>query len=460
MILRLHRVLLVSSILASCGSAQSEFASHKHESARGSLPYRLFSPRGAATAAEDAQYPLVLFLHGAGERGENNRSQLRHGARSFATDAAQAEHPAYVLAPQCPRGMWWHDGDNLAMCLEIIDSLSASGAKIDPDRIYLTGLSMGGYGTWLLLPQAPDRFAAAVPICGGGKPKQAPAFAHVPIWAFHGDADRTVPVDKSRKMVEATLAATQKKELPPPRYTEYPGVAHNSWTRTYADREVHDWLFAQRRGRTPLLVDDARVVFFGDSITEAAVRPGGFIDRIENAVEAHPAKPAAELIGAGISGHKVPDLQARLKKDVLDHEPTAVVIYIGINDVWHSERDKGTPIDAYESGLDDLLQKIDAAGAALIVCTPSVIGEAPNGEGRHDPALDRYAAVSRKLARKHGARLVDLRTRFIDHLHVANDEEPKAAGILTSDGVHLNAAGNAFVAARLLEALGLPPRLD
>jgi predicted peptidase len=229
-------------VLAGCcapGQAQRPFeqmTAHTFASSHGELPYRLFAP-----AAETRPLPLVLFLHGAGERGSDNRAQLRHGVRAFLTAEAQAARPCVVAAPQCPSGVWWNVDQLLELCEELI-----ALPGVDRDRFYVTGLSMGGYATWHLAGRRPDLFAAAVPVCGGGEVARAQALASLPIWAFHGAADRTVPVARSREMVEAIRRAGGE-----PKYTEYRGVGHDSWTKTYADETLHVWLFEQERRREP-----------------------------------------------------------------------------------------------------------------------------------------------------------------------------------------------------------------
>ncbi len=409
--------------------------------ADGGMPYRWYAPPAAT-----APLPLVVFLHGAGERGDDNRAQLRHGVADFVGEARQGAHPCFVVAPQCPRGKWW-DGDALVALVEHL----AARPGVDRDRIYLTGLSMGGFATWDLLGRRPDLFAAAVPICGGGRPERAAAMVPVPVWAFHGDADRTVPVGKTREMAAAVQAAGGEVKV-----TEYPSVGHDSWTRTYADPAVHDWLFAQRRAAPLTLGDADRVVFLGDSITWAGDREGGYIVRLREALAARTPPLRAELLGAGISGNKVPDLLARLDQDVLVQKPTLVVVYIGINDVWHSERGNGTPKDHYEAGLRELLARIAAGGARVVLCTPTVIGEKTDGSNPLDPMLEEYAAISRRVARAAGVPLLDLRWRFLEHLRAHNEAQAEK-GVLTSDRVHLNAAGNQFVADCVLGAFGLGP---
>jgi lysophospholipase L1-like esterase len=198
-----------------------------------------------------------------------------------------------------------------------------------------------------------------------------------------------------------------------------------------------------------------RIVFLGDSITEAGAGPRGYVTLIRKALEEKHKDLGIEVIGAGISGNKVPDLQRRLDRDVLAKKPTLVVIYIGINDVWHGQVDpaRGTSKEKYETGLKEVIGKIQKAGARVILCTPSVIGEKKGGSNKLDAKLDAYAAISRKVAKEKGAKLCDLRKAFVDHLKESNGED-KEKGVLTSDGVHLNGKGNRFVADTILKCLG------
>ncbi len=197
-----------------------------------------------------------------------------------------------------------------------------------------------------------------------------------------------------------------------------------------------------------------RIVFLGDSITRAGERPDGYIQVVREFLKKRHAELELEVIGAGISGHKVPDLEKRLDRDVLAHKPQVVVIYIGINDVWHSQNGKGTSKEDFEAGLGRLITRIEKVGARVILCTPSVIGEKPDGSNRLDKMLGEYAAISRGVAAGSGVQLLDLNREFVDYLRRHN---PLAAEskVLTTDGVHLNGAGNRFVAARMLEALGV-----
>jgi predicted peptidase len=202
------------------------------------------------------KYPLVVFLHGAGERGADNVLQLKYLPAWLAVPAARERHPCFVLAPQCRMDeRWvdvsWADKTSIPRAAEPTTDLRAVMAMleavlndepIDPDRVYLTGISMGGFGTWDLASRMPDRFAALLPICGGGDERTAARIAGIPTWVVHGDADKAVPVERSRTMVEAVKAAGGTVK-----YTEYEGVGHDSWTPAYRDPATLEWLFKQRR---------------------------------------------------------------------------------------------------------------------------------------------------------------------------------------------------------------------
>jgi len=225
-------------------------------SAGETLNYRLYVPRNVPP---DRKLPLVLFLHGAGERGSNNVSQLVHGVTPLIRYTIASNTPAILLAPQCPANMQWVNvpwnaprhtmpaQPSLPMKLALALVLEKMAAlPVDPCRVYVTGVSMGGYGTWDAIQREPQLFAAAVPICGGGDTACAPIIKHIPIWTFHGDKDGAVPVSRSRDMTRALEACGGHIQ-----YREYPGAGHDVWTRTYNDNAVLAWLFSQRRAGNP-----------------------------------------------------------------------------------------------------------------------------------------------------------------------------------------------------------------
>jgi predicted peptidase len=187
-------------------------------------------------------YPLILFLHGSGETfdGKNEGKQAEVGIGKAVKKEAKT-FPAFVLMPQAQKRSWQADGEDAQRALDILKSVEKD-YKIDDKRLYLTGLSMGGYGTWSLAAKYPEKWAAIVPICGGGNVKDAEKIKAIPCWCFHGDADKSVSVDKSRAMVKALTEAGGE-----PKYDEYPGVGHNSWDKAYATKELYEWLFKQQK---------------------------------------------------------------------------------------------------------------------------------------------------------------------------------------------------------------------
>lgn len=245
-------------------AASSSMAADFHDSyearefktANAMLRYRLMQPRNID---EGEKYPLVIFYHGAGERGNDNTKQLVHGMADFASEANRRQYPCFVVAPQCPDGQQWvdtpwtldahtmprHPAPAMQLSLDLLDKLQTE-FSIDPARIYVTGLSMGGFGVWDAIQRRPNLFAAAAPVCGGGDVALAKSIAAIPLWAFHGDKDTVVKPRRSRDMIAALKAAGGS-----PRLTEYPGVGHNSWAATYRDPELHAWLFAQKKQAKP-----------------------------------------------------------------------------------------------------------------------------------------------------------------------------------------------------------------
>lgn len=219
----------------------------------GTLPYRMHVP---AKMESGRIYPLVIHMHGAGSRGTNNLNQIRTGGADFIAWARRHGEEFVFVAPQCPAKMKWVDSPwkakkstmkesptpYLRMAMEIIDDVRKR-YPVDQDRIYVMGISMGGYATWELLQRRPELFAAALPCCGGGDSALASRLVDIPIWTFHGDRDGSVPVVRSRDMVAAIKAAGGTKI----RYREYPGKGHNVWTPAFTDDSVFEWLFSQRR---------------------------------------------------------------------------------------------------------------------------------------------------------------------------------------------------------------------
>ena len=397
-------------------AADAGFEPHVFNDPYGStLPYQLLKPAGSHAA----KLPLVLFLHGAGERGTNNTAQLRNGTKLFLDPANQAKFPAYVLAPQCPPNKQWVDmpwgtdkgsqpetpSAPMQLVIALLDSLEKEH-PIDTDRIYVTGLSMGGYGTWDLITRFPNRFAAGAPVCGGGDETVAAKAAKVPLWVFHSDDDTVVKTIRSRNMVAAIRAAGGQ-----PKYFEYWGLGHNSWDATYAEPELLPWMFSQKRGLTDSFVvkgtvppipavgkipetdygipgagpirrydwfknlwrqkriawskrveqEKGAVVFLGDSITQ------GWGDSMGGSF------PGMKVANRGISGDTTRGVIFRLKEDVLDLQPKGVVLLIGTNDI-----EEGADAETIAGNVKLILAELKKHNPAMPVIVSKVMPSDPS----------------------------------------------------------------------------------
>lgn len=262
----MNRLVFISlailfSYSASLAQDKASFEKREHRYKQGKLGYRVLYPENFDKSKE---YPLVYFLHGAGERGTDNEKQLVHGSKLFLDPQNRSEYPAIVVFPQCPSNDYWANVSRkvnpetgkrdfifakkgkptkaMQGALSLIDSLVAL-SYVDKSRVYVSGLSMGGMGTFELINRKPDTFAAAMPICGGGNPKSVRNYAKkLPLWVFHGAKDDVVPPIHSRQMVDALKArgGTVKFSL-------YPEANHNSWDSAFAEPEFLSWLFSQSK---------------------------------------------------------------------------------------------------------------------------------------------------------------------------------------------------------------------
>jgi predicted peptidase len=245
-----ERMALIEAFKKESEGLQSKFEARTHKS-NWVMPYRLFRPQS------NARVPLVVYLHGGGGVGDDNEKQLAlgniFGTRVWLLPDNQKRFPCYVVAPQTDRGWIRYDlskqpaqqlpglGDGNRLTLEIVDRLCRE-FPIDQSRIYVTGQSMGGAGTWNIIAHRPKLFAAAVICCGAGSSEDGTAAIDLPVWNFHGDSDKTVPVSLSRDRIAARRKAGGR-----PFYTEYAGVDHNCWQWAYTEPELIKWVFTQRR---------------------------------------------------------------------------------------------------------------------------------------------------------------------------------------------------------------------
>jgi predicted peptidase len=227
----------------------SRFSNNKYIENGDTLNYRQLFP----DADNLRKYPLVIFLHGSGERGSDNEAQLKWGVMNFASDQNMMLHPAFVIAPQCPEKKQWSNFSRANMTLEPTASKpmellmglihqSIKNLPIDTNRIYITGLSMGGFGTYDAIERNPNLFAAAVPVCGAGDTARAKTIAHIPIWIYHGAEDPSVNPKYSLDMLVALTKAGAH-----PGFTQYPANGHFSWLGAYSDALMLEWLFKQHK---------------------------------------------------------------------------------------------------------------------------------------------------------------------------------------------------------------------
>jgi len=195
--------------------------------------YLLYLPKGYPKIQK--KWPMILFLHGAGERGDDLEKVKLHGPPKLIESGKS--YPFIILSPQCHKDQWWSN--------DVLDALLRKVVKkyrIDQKRIYCTGLSMGGFGTWALAAEYPSRFAAIAPICGGGDTTNASVLRDIPAWVFHGAKDRVVPLSRSQEMVDAL-----KKEGADVKFTVYPDADHDSWTATYENPELYEWFLIHKK---------------------------------------------------------------------------------------------------------------------------------------------------------------------------------------------------------------------
>lgn len=225
------------------------FAARSYQNDRGErMLYRLFIP---SQYDRQREYPLVLWLHGGAGRGNDNLKQISEGntmgSHVWTMAENQSRNPCFVAAPQCPDSQEWATVTNaqpsgpMILALELLRKIQTE-FSVDARRIYVTGQSLGGFGTWAAITHQPDLFAAAIPVCGGGDESLAARLRVKPIWAFHGEKDPAVPVERSRRMIDAI-----RKAGGAPRYTEYRDAGHVIWERVFREPELSTWLFSQRR---------------------------------------------------------------------------------------------------------------------------------------------------------------------------------------------------------------------
>ena len=482
--MKLRRLLpLLAALACTPDLSAQDYAARIFTTADGgTLGYRLLSPK---MIEPGKKYPLVLFLHGAGERGTDNARQLTHGAPAFAKPEAREKFPCFVLAPQCPPDQTWsvvkdwvgpnpfseEPTEPMRLVLGALDAVLKE-LPVDANRLYVTGLSMGGYGTWDLLTRAPGRWAAAVPVCGGGDASRIAVARGVPVWAFHGASDPVVPVVRTQELIAALTAAGGH-----PMFSEYPYVKHDSWGNAYNEPELLPWLFAQQRGRPavpfakvagPLAqppsslcpgegpmqsgmwfrtawrkkreqwagdqaADRGAVVFLGDSITHG----WGSLARDFSKLK---------VANRGLSGDTTRGLRTRLRSDVLDVHPQAVSILIGTNDL-----DQGATPEVVAANLQAIVADLHKANPALPIIISKVM---PRGakSGLYPDKITALNALYEEAFKN------DPKVTFCDTWTLFDDGNGSCKKAEFPDMLHPNADGYAKWTAALtpiFEKLGL-----
>ena len=466
--------LLASPLFA----ADDPYEVRNFESPDGRLPYRLLKPAGFDAAKK---YPMVILLHGAGERGDDNKAQLKWGGGLFSDAKVMEKYPAFVLVPQCAKEKKWVEidwsaenvvapadaGTTQKMLLAVVDAVQAE-FPIDADRLYLTGLSMGGFGTWDLITRYPARWAAAAPICGGGDKSKAAAAKAIPVWAFHGSADGVVKPVRTKEMVDAIAAAGGNVA-----HTEYAGVGHDSWSGAFSEPNFLPWMFAQKRGTPakmelaassltalamppaevfpgagPLQVGDwfkklwqqkrvefskkkeaekGAIVFLGDSITQGWTG-------------AQKDFPTRKIANRGISGDTSRGVRYRLKEDVLDLNPKAVSILIGTNDLA-----LGGTHEQIIGNIKAIIAELQKQNASVPIILNRVM---PRGPENDFPArIAKLNAMIDDLAK------ADKRLTVCDAFGIFDDGKGSCKKEEFPDMLHPNGAGYAKWKAALEETL-------
>jgi len=457
-------LFFVVCAFAKASAQQPTFDYASFDENESSLPYRILKPKNFSP---DKQYPLHIFLHGTGEKGTDNEAQLKHASPRFLAEIEK--YPAIVIFPQCPKDDSWSSGTweqktahrkytfykdkpptkALSQVLRLIDYM-ADQPYIDNTRLYIGGLSNGAMGTYELLRFRPKLFAAATPICGGAHVATISDWAsETPAWIFHGSDDPIVPPTHSRDMVVALTKLGAH-----PKYSEYEGVRHDSWTNTFLEPELFDWIYSQQRvpeeaknqwsflqfTPTALLSkyneankaeafaypDGGGIVFMGDSITE------GWLTTSPEYWEENP-----RYINRGYSGQTTAQMLLRFRQDVINLKPKAVVILAGTNDIAGN-----TGVTAIENTAENIFAMADLAKAHTIkVIIASVLPAADYPWKRGIAPADKIVKLNGYLhafAKANGHSYLDLHTAM-------KTEDNGMKPTLTYDEVHCTKEGYTII---------------
>lgn len=378
--------------------------------------YLLYHPKDYDEKSYES-WPLILFLHGSGERGDSLRLVSKNGLPKLISEGKH--YPFVVASPQCPTGRFW-SADDLNL---LLDELIKNN-KIDPERIYLTGVSMGGFGTWDLATKYPERFAAIAPVCGGGNPDVACQLKDVPTWVFHGAKDNAVFPYQSRRMVEALNECGGNV-----RYTEYPEANHDSWTATYANPELYEWFLEHKKENK--YSNDFAAFDKDDSIAkmrdDVILFTGSSSIRMWKNLRTDLNNN--NVLNRGFGGSTYEELYHNIERLIFRYNPKKVFIYSGDNDIASGKSAEETFTD-FEMVFDAIKDRLPETEIYIITPKPS-----PSRETLL-PEMQKFNAyVNNYLQRQEKGYFVDTYNPMLD-----KDGQPMEK-LFIEDMLHMNEKG-------------------
>ncbi len=381
--------------------------------------YLLYLPEGYKETSLQL-YPLILFLHGSGERGDNLELIKKNGLPKRIAEGDQ--FPFIVASPQCPAGRRW-SADDLNL---LLDSLIIK-YNVDPERVYLTGLSMGGFGTWDLAIRSPQRFAAIAPVCGGGKVAEVCQVSKIPTWVFHGAKDNVVHPYQSAQMVAALKACGGNVK-----FTLYPDAKHDSWAATYANPQLYDWFLQHKK---PNKWESEFQAFdkqdsMGSVKEETMLFTGSSSIRMWQTLKAD--LNAKNALNRAFGGSTFEDLIKNIDRVVFRYQPSKIFIYSGDNDLAEGKSVEET-FTNYKAVFDGIRKNLPAAEINIIAVKPSP------SRARLLPDIKRLnAMIKLHLSGKPSANFIDVYTPMVD-----KDGQP-VKDLFLEDNLHLNKKGYAI----------------
>lgn len=407
-----------SLFIASALSAQDK-QTVKQTNLQSVSEYLLYLPKDYKETAYK-RWPLVLFLHGAGERGSDLEAVKRHGLPKLVSEGQ--DFPFIIASPQCPTGRWWSIDDLNLLLDDLIEQYD-----VDVDRIYVTGLSMGGFGTWELASRFPDRFAAIAPICGGGNPKQACQLKDIPTWAFHGAKDMVVFPYQTEKMVEALKNCGGNVQ-----YTFYPEANHDSWTETYVNPKLYAWFLQHKKKNR--WEEEFAAFDKDDSLTGKRQNVVLFTGSSSVRMWKDIKKDLGDknVLNRGFGGSTYADLSKDIERVIFRYSPEKLFIYSGDNDLAGNKSPEEV-FTEFRGVFGKIRERLPDTKIYIISTKPSI------SRAHLIPKYKEFNQyVKNFLEHQKDAAYVDVFTSMMD-----NAGKPKQ-DIFLGDNLHLNKKGYAI----------------